>query len=127
MLHCNMNIPSTPQLILDDLLADLRHARRQGDMGRLALVAYCEVRRWARQAGEFELAQHSAAMLTEQPYQNREAFLRQVDRLIDELEQAQSRLYGSWPAPAPMPMPPGGAIDPAAGHGPVPGAAQRHR
>ncbi|MBL8352833.1 MAG: hypothetical protein JNL87_21260 [Burkholderiaceae bacterium] len=125
MLHCNMKIPTTPQLILDDLLADLRHARRQGDMGRLALLAYCEVRRWARQVGEFELAEHSAAMLTEQPYQNREAFLRQVDRLIDELEQAQSRLYGSWPAP--LPMPPGGAGDPGAGPGSARGVAQRHR
>ena len=96
MLHCNMNVKMTPQLVLDDLLADLRHARRSGDLGRLALIAYCEVRRWARQVGEHDVAEHSASMLTDQPHASRDAFLGQVDSLICELEQVQSRLYGPW-------------------------------
>ncbi|MBK6853237.1 MAG: hypothetical protein IPG93_17000 [Burkholderiales bacterium] len=44
----------TPKLKLglDDLLADLWYARRSGDLGRLALVTYYEVRRWAKLAGD---------------------------------------------------------------------------
>ena len=64
MLHCNMNTDLTLQLGLDDLLADLRHARRGGDLGRLALLAYCEVRRLARKAGEPELAARSSRLIT---------------------------------------------------------------
>jgi hypothetical protein len=89
MLHCNMNSSPSLQLSLEDLLADLGYARRRGDLGRLALIAYCEVRRWARQAGEEDLAEHSAAMITETPHANREAFLEQVDGLIHELEEAR--------------------------------------
>jgi hypothetical protein len=92
MLHCNMNAPTTLQLTLDDLLADLRHARRRDDLGRLALIAYCEVRRWARQAKEASIADHSASMITRGPQASREAFLEQIDELIGELEQVQSRL-----------------------------------
>jgi len=95
MLHCNMKPASDLQLGLEDLLADLHHARRSGDLGRLALVAYCEVRRWARKAGEHELAEHAAAMITATPHASRDAFLQQVDALIGELEQVR--------------MPPGGA------------------
>jgi hypothetical protein len=89
MLHCNMNPASTLQLGLEDLLADLHHARRIGDLGRLALVAYCEVRRWARTAGRPALAEHAAAMITDTPHASRDAFLQQIDALIAELEQLQ--------------------------------------
>ena len=89
MLRCNMNPASTLQLGLEDLLADLHHARRVGDLGRLALVAYCEVRRWARTAGRPALAEHAAAMITDTPHASREAFLQQIDALIAELEQLQ--------------------------------------
>ena len=93
MLHCNMSTPTLPlQLGLDDLLGDLQHARRRGDLGRLALLAYCEVRRWARQAGEQGLAAHSSALITHSPHVSREAFMAQVDELIDELEQVRSRV-----------------------------------
>ena len=85
MLHCNMTTSTTLQLGLDDLLADLMHARRQGELGRLALLAYCEVRCWARQAGEVELAEHSTTIFTEHPHDSREDFLNQVDDLIAEL------------------------------------------
>ena len=91
MLHCNMNVSAPLQLSLDDILADLQYARRRGDLGRLALIAYCEVRRWARQAGETDVAEHAAAMVTEVPHPSREAFLEQVDQLIFELERTRIR------------------------------------
>lgn len=97
MLHRNMNTPTPLQLCLDDLLAELRHARRRGDLGRLALIAYCDVRRWARQAGEGAVAAHSAAMFTEVPHASRDAFLEQVDSLVFELEQAQARFLDPLP------------------------------
>lgn len=74
------------QLRLEDLIGDLRHARRQGDLGRLALLSYCEVRRWARMAGEKRLAEHSSVLFTQSPRASREEFLAQVDALICELE-----------------------------------------
>jgi hypothetical protein len=92
MLHCNMISAASLQLGLDDLLADLRHARRGNDLGRLALLAYCEVRRWARSAGESELAQHAAEMVTTSPQRSREDFLEHIDSLIHELEDARPRL-----------------------------------
>jgi hypothetical protein len=102
MLHCTMSTPMNLHLSLDDMLADLRHARRQGDLGRLALLAYCDVRRWARQAGEVELAEQSAAMFTDQPHASREVFLAQVDTLVFELARLQNRL----PSPARNGVPP---------------------
>jgi len=100
MLHCNMNTPSlTLQLGLEDLLGDLRYARRGPDMGRLALLAYCEVRRWARMAGEQALAEHSSGLITQSPHASREEFLAEVDVLIVELEQARARVVGSAPGP----------------------------
>ncbi len=82
------------QLSLEDLLGEMQHARRIGDMGRLALLAYCEVRRWARQAGESELAEHSAQLITDHPHPSRDEFMQQIDGLIDELEEAHHRLRG---------------------------------
>jgi len=89
MLHCNMNIPPSLQLDLEDLLADLQHARRSGDLGRMALLCYCEVRRWARKAGQTELAELSAAMITGSPHGSREAFLEDMDGLASRLEALQ--------------------------------------
>ena len=91
MLHCNMNDVLTLQLGLDDLLADLRHARKAGDMGRLALIAYCEVRRWARMAGEPKVAERSSAMITVSPHASKQAFLAEIDGLISQLEQLQPK------------------------------------
>jgi hypothetical protein len=92
MLRCNMNASPPPlQLGLEDLLGDLRHARKSGDLGRLALLAYCEVRRWARLAGEQQLAEHSSKLMTQSPLASRDEFLTHVDGLIFELEQARSR------------------------------------
>jgi hypothetical protein len=92
MLHCNMHISPVPiQLGLEDLLGELQYARRNGDLGRLALLAYCEVRRWARAAGEETLAKHATVLVTHNPPVSREAFLNEVDGLIIRLEEAHNR------------------------------------
>jgi hypothetical protein len=91
MLHCNMSASSI-QLRVDDMLADLRHARRTDDLGRLALIAYCEVRRWARSIGERELAEQASRMVIDTPHVSREAFLCRIDRLVDELERVRAGL-----------------------------------
>jgi hypothetical protein len=92
MLHCTMGTFSAPlQVGLEDLLGDMVHARRTGDVGRLALLAYCEVRRWARQAGETGLAERSTELITLQPSPSRAQFLAHIDDLIDELEAAHAR------------------------------------
>jgi len=77
------------QVGLEDLLGDLRYARRSGDLGRLALLSYCEVRRWARMAGYERLAEHSSELITHAPHASREEFLAEVDDLIVELETAR--------------------------------------
>ena len=100
MLRRNMNASSIPlQLGLEDLLGDLQCARRRADLGRLALLAYCEVRRWARMAGEHALAEHSSDLITHSPHSNREEFLAEVDELIVELEQARARVLRPAPGP----------------------------
>ena len=71
---------------LDDLLADLKYARKRGDLGRLAFVSYCDVRRWAREAGRLVLADQATRLITESPHQSRDDFLNQVDELIRGLE-----------------------------------------
>ncbi len=90
MLHCNMT--NSMYLGLDDLMHDLYQARRDSDLGKLALIAYCDVRCWARQAGEFAIAERSTAMFTEQPHASREEFLNQIDQLMGELTKAKCRL-----------------------------------
>jgi hypothetical protein len=94
MLRCTMTQDSTmnTRLGLDDVLGDLQHARRSGNVGRLALLAYCEVRRWARQAGEQALAEHSAELVMQSPHPSRDEFLSRVDQLIDELESVRRKL-----------------------------------
>jgi hypothetical protein len=71
---------------LDDLLADLQHARQRGDLGRLAFVSYCDVRRWARDAGRQVLADQATRLITESPHPSRDDFLNQIDQLILALE-----------------------------------------
>lgn len=58
----------------------------------MALLAYCEVRRWARLAGEQDLAEQSSRLINNSPHPNREAFVADVDQLILGLEQARSRV-----------------------------------
>ncbi len=95
MLHSNMKNSLALQLALDDLIADLRHSRRLGDLGRLALLAYCEVRRWARDADEPELAAFSSEMMTGSPHTSRAAFIDFIDRLIYELLRIQNETQAS--------------------------------
>lgn len=91
MLHCNMETLSRSQRLgLDDLLGDLWHARRSSDLGRLALLSYFEVRRWARLCGQHGLARHASALVAGFPYGGRDEFLAQVDSLIAHLEQILS-------------------------------------
>jgi len=90
MLHCNMTTSHSIQLGLEDLLADLHHARRHQELGRLALLAYCEVRGWARQAGEADIAEYSTQIFTQDPCASKEDFLAKVDLLIQALERQQA-------------------------------------
>ena len=87
-----MNTDERLKLSLEDVLADLWHARRAGDIGRLALLSYCEVRRWARTAHHQGLAARSHELVLSCPHTDREDFLFAVDRLISELEQAHAEL-----------------------------------
>jgi len=98
MLHRNMKIAPNLQLGLDDLLADMRNSRKSGDLGRLAFVAYCEVRRWARTAGEVELEDRSSRVITGSPHDSREAFLAQIDDLIQALELRRFDFDATAPA-----------------------------
>jgi len=87
MLHCNMTHSLDSQLTLEDLLADLKHARKGGSLGRLALLAYCDTKGWARQAGKPDIADKALKMFTETPCLTREAFLEGIDELIATLER----------------------------------------
>ena len=103
------------RLVLEDLLGDLWHARRNGDLGRLALLSYYEVRRWARMAGEVGLAEHSSVLVTDSPHPDRESFLVQVDNLIAELERLLNEQAGpiaSEPYRSPAISPSGPARSP---------------
>lgn len=101
MLQCNMTVTAESlQLGLEDLLGEMYFARRSGDLGRLALLAYCEVRRWARIAGEQALAEQSSGLIHNGPHANRDAFIADVDALIDELEHARERVIDKAARPA---------------------------
>jgi hypothetical protein len=87
MLQCNMTSALGIQLGLEDLLADLHHARRQGELGRLALLASCETRSWARQAGKTDISDKACRMFIQQPCVSKDEFLGKVDELITILER----------------------------------------
>ena len=94
MLHCSM-ISSTLSVglfhALQDLAAEVLHARRDSDLPHLATLCYCEVRPWARSAGEQRLADLSWALCTQDLPLNRTIFLEQIDLLIEELEHTCKR------------------------------------
>lgn len=81
------------QVELDDLLGGLHCARREEDLGRLALLTYWEVRRWARIARQERLAAHAAQAITDHPHATRGEFLAIVDDVIRELETLRSRMH----------------------------------
>ncbi|NVO06507.1 MAG: hypothetical protein HXX19_11515 [Rhodoferax sp.] len=74
------------QLGLEDLLADLHFARKHDELGRLALLAYCDVKGWARRAGKSDVADTALRMFSENPCLSKEAFLAGIDSLIATLE-----------------------------------------
>ena len=76
---------------LEDLTGEMAYARRTSDLGRLALLCYCEIRHWARLAGEERLAQLSCTLVNECPARNREEFIGRVDDVISELEDVCER------------------------------------
>jgi hypothetical protein len=78
------------RLALEDVLADLWHARRSEDIGRLAFLSYCDVRRWARVARQELLATRSQQLVLDCPHANREEFLAAVDQLIEEVERVHA-------------------------------------
>ena len=104
MLHCNMAISLSMQLGLDDLIADLDHARKHGELGRLALLVYCDARSWARQAGVLSVAEYSITMFSEEPHLSREIFLDQVDRLIGELKRIRHSVIDTGNQPGSRPF-----------------------
>src|SRR5690242_18672319 len=71
MLRCNMKTEEL-RSSLEDVLADLWHARRNHDLGRLALLSYCDMRRWARVARREGLAQRSHQLVLNCPHASRE-------------------------------------------------------
>jgi hypothetical protein len=90
MLQCNMpSEPTSPALRLDleDVLGSLQHARRTGDLGRLAFLIYWEVRKWARRAHKDALAALAADIVIKQPFPSRAAFLALADEVIDEMQR----------------------------------------
>jgi hypothetical protein len=90
MLQCNMNDALNIQLGLEDLLADLHFARRGEDLGRLALLAYCEVKTWSRMAGKTDIADNALQMFSGTPCLSKLEFLDRIDRLIATLDGHQN-------------------------------------
>ena len=86
MLHSNMEHSQSSQLALEDLLADLRFARKHDQLGRLALLAYCDVKRWARLASKTDIADTALQMFSEIPCSSKVDFLQGIDKLIAMLE-----------------------------------------
>ena len=96
MLQRSMNASKQPidlQNDLEDILGSLQFARRSEDLGRLALLTYWEVRRWARIARHELLAEHAAKVITEHPHLTRVEFLEIVDGVIEELKTIRSGLH----------------------------------
>jgi hypothetical protein len=83
------------RLDLEDILGDVRGARRTRDFGRLALLAFCELRRWARFTRREELAAHANALFLGASQIDRERFLVEVDALIAEAEDTLQGLAAS--------------------------------
>ena len=84
-----LDLSQALRLGLDDVLGSLQHARRSGDLGRLALLTYWEARKWARMAHRDALAELAADVFIKQPHATRADFLTTVDQVIFELERTR--------------------------------------
>lgn len=80
-----MTSPSNIQRGLEDLLSDLHLARKNEQIGRLALLTYCDVKRWARLAGKSEVAEMALQMFAKKPSPSRDDFLRDIDQILESL------------------------------------------
>jgi hypothetical protein len=91
MLHRTMATDFDLRLALEDLLAQLWHARRTGDLGRLAHLGFSDVQRWGRTARESLLVARAHELLAKCPYDTREDLIWAIDRLIADVEFAHSQ------------------------------------
>jgi len=73
------------QLELEDLLANMRFARKHNELGRLALLAYCEVKGWARRAGKPDVADKALQMFSQCPHLTKQEFIEDINSLIARL------------------------------------------
>lgn len=87
-----MMSPDRLKLCLEDVLADLWHARRIEDLGQLTLLMHFDLRRWALSAGQELLVQGTRDLMLGCPHSSRVEFLQKVDKLIAEAERAHERL-----------------------------------
>jgi hypothetical protein len=85
-----MNVNLNLDMHLEDVLGELHHARRMDDLGRLVLVTYWDVRRWARSVRREALASRAGELICAQPLPSRAACLEIVDDVIRELERIQA-------------------------------------
>jgi hypothetical protein len=90
MLQCSMNTQAS-RLHLEDVLGNLWDARRREDLGRLALVVHCDLRRWARAAKQELLAKHAQDLVLTCPLATREEFIQRVDQLIEMAESVHAK------------------------------------
>lgn len=88
MLHCTMTPTSQLLLSLEDVVAELHCARRAGDLGRITVLSYSDLKRWARMARNETLAQRSWEFILKCPHRSRDEFLSEADSLIQEAETA---------------------------------------
>jgi len=86
--------------LLADLLADLRYARKHDQLGRLALLAYCDVKGWARRAGKQDVADTALRMFADHPSTTKQDFLQGIDKLIQILQGHEEQIRGRRPMPA---------------------------
>lgn len=105
MLQCTMTNSIQTQLLLEDLVADLHFARKNDQLGRLALLAYCEVKGWARQANKPDVADTALRMFLDNPCVSKDEFLQGIDRLIATLE-LHAQAYQRQNPPFATPVPP---------------------
>ena len=77
----------TSQFALQNLLEDLQIARENQQLGKLALLAYCDVKRWARQAGRTDVAEQAFRMFSERASISKDDFLREIDAMVGALQE----------------------------------------
>jgi hypothetical protein len=88
MLHCTMKrLSDTLRTGLEDVLAQLRHARRSDDLSRLASICFTDARRWALLAGHRGLAARAGAIVLDRPHASRASLQDRIDSLVADLEE----------------------------------------